>query len=110
MIQMSKPYMVEEAYLHHDIWGSDFINWCDAGGTHAFQDVISDSSKEQGQKLQLLYQQPFSVFYFSTGLFEGGWTHGVEPYYDDYLWRDRAVLGGYLKFAAYAIRDWRTSY
>ena len=64
VIMMAKAYMVEEAYRHHDIWGSDFINWFDAGGIHVFDDIISDKSEQETQQFQLLSQQTVSFYYF----------------------------------------------
>ena len=61
---MAETYMLEEALLYHDIWGSDFINWFDAGGMHIFGDMLSDKSDEQLQHIQRFYQYPMFVFYF----------------------------------------------
>ena len=84
-IQMSKTYMVEEAYLYHDIWGSDYINWFDAGGIHIFSDIVSDKGRQQAEKFQLLFQQPMFAFSFSGPhhLYFGSWErNGTSEYID----------------------------
>ena len=80
-LMMTKIFMVEEALLEHDIWGSDYLMWYDAGGAHVYGDQVSSESGPAATKLELLVQQPIYLNTFTATNIFTGFEDGTKPYF-----------------------------
>ena len=83
--------------------------WYDAGGAHVYKDQVSEKTGPAATKMELLVQQPVFLNTFPADIFSI-FKNGARPYIPGPYHELEPFHGTTLRFANYAIRDFRVAF